>query len=260
MTARTASTETAAVVKIGGSTMGGGDTSLADCAALHAAGRGVAVVHGGGAAVTDWQERLGVGAEWVDGLRATTAEALEVVTAVLCGSINKNLVRGLRGLGAPAAGISGVDGGTIRSAKSARLGYVGEAPCCDPSLLRALLAAGQLPVVAPVGIADDDSTVLNVNADSAAGAIAAALCAGQLIVLTDVAGVLDEGGRLVERLDRETERRLRESDTIAGGMMPKLAAGRAAQHAGATVRIVDGREAGAVRAAAAGEAVGTVLV
>ena len=87
------------VVKIGGSAMGGRDTSLADCAALHAEGRRVAVVHGGGAAVTDWQRRLGVEAEWADGLRQTTAEALEVVIAVLCGSINKRLVRELRALG-----------------------------------------------------------------------------------------------------------------------------------------------------------------
>lgn len=242
MTSRGASADAAVVVKIGGSTMGSGDTSLADCAALRATGRQVVVVHGGGAAVTDWQARLGVEAEWVDGLRTTTAEALEVVTAVLCGSINKNLVRGLRAAGAPAAGISGVDGGTIRSPKSARLGYVGEAPCCDPSLLHALLAAGQMPVVAPVGIAEDGSTALNVNADSAAGAIAAALRAEQLIMLTDVAGVLDGDGCLIERLDGGTERRLRESDAIAGGMLPKLAAGRAAQCAGAAVRIVDGRD------------------
>ena len=250
----------AVVVKIGGSTMGARDTSLADCAALHAEGRRVVIVHGGGAAVTDWQQRLGVEAEWVDGLRQTTAEALEVVIAVLCGAINKRLVRELRALGAPAAGISGVDGGTIRSPKSARLGYVGETPCCDPALLRALLDAGQLPVVAPAGISDDGMTTLNINADSAAGAVAAAFGASDLVFLTDVAGVLDGERGLVERLDGEREAALREAGVIAGGMLPKLAAGRAAQCGGARVRIVDGRVEGAVRDAVAGRAAGTALI
>lgn len=249
-----------AVVKIGGSTMGARDTSLADCAALHAEGRRVVIVHGGGAAVTDWQRRLGVEAAWVDGLRQTTEEALEVVIAVLCGSINKRLVRGLRALGAPAAGISGIDGGTIRSPKSAMLGYVGEAPCCEPSLLRALLDAGQLPVVAPAGISDDGATMLNINADSAAGAVASALRASDLIFLTDVAGVLDGEGEPVAELDGRSEAALREAEVIAGGMLPKLAAGRAAQCAGARVRIVDGRDEGAVRDAVAGRAAGTALI
>ena len=248
------------VVKIGGSTMGARDTSLADCAALHAEGRRVAVVHGGGAAVTDWQQRLGVEAEWVDGLRQTTAEALEVVIAVLCGSINKRLVRELRALGAPAAGISGIDGGAIRSPKSDRLGYVGEAPCCDPSLPRALLDAGWLPVLAPAGVSDDGGTMLNINADSAAGAVAAALGASDLIFLTDVPGVLDGERGLIGRLDWEREAELRQAGAIAGGMLPKLAAGRAAQCAGARVRIVDGRAEGAVRDAVAGGGAGTALI
>lgn len=248
------------VVKIGGSTLGARDTSLADCAALHAEGRRVAVVHGGGAAVTDWQRRLGVEAEWVDGLRQTTAEALEVVIAVLCGSINKRLVRELRALGAPAVGISGIDGGAIRSPESDRLGYVGEAPCCDPALPRALLDAGWLPVLAPAGVSDDDGTMLNINADSAAGAVAAALGASDLIFLTDVPGVLDGERGPIGRLDREREAELRQAGAIAGGMLPKLAAGRAAQCAGARVRIVDGRAGGAVRDAVAGGGAGTALI
>lgn len=248
------------VVKIGGSAMGGRDTSLADCAALHAEGRHVAVVHGGGAAVTDWQRQLGVEAEWADGLRQTTAEALEVVIAVLCGSINKRLVRELRALGAPAVGISGIDGATIRSPKSDRLGYVGEEPCCDPSLPRALLDAGLLPIIAPAGVSDDGGTMLNINADSAAGAVAAALGASDLIFLTDVPGVLDGERGPIGRLDRKHEEELRRAGAIAGGMLPKLAAGRAAQCAGARVRIADGRTAGAVREAVAGRGAGTALI
>lgn len=251
------------VVKIGGSTLGEHDTSLADCAALHAQGRRVVVVHGGGAAVTDWQHRLGVAAEWVDGLRTTTEQSLEVVVAVLAGLINTELVRRLVGLGAPAVGISGVDGGTLRSPKSERLGLVGEAPCCRPDTIEALLRGGRLPVVAPVGLSNDSPLqTLNINADSAAGAIAEALRAERLLYLTDVEAVLDEHGAAQSCLDTAAEARLSEQGAISGGMLPKLAAGRRAQRAGALVRIIDGRAPGVVRAAlaASGAGPGTVLV
>ena len=251
------------VVKVGGSTLGEHDTSLRDCAALHAEGRAVVVVHGGGAAVTDWQQRLGAAAEWVDGLRTTTQESLEVVVAVLAGLINKRLVEQLIGLGAPAVGLSGVDGATLRSPRSERLGLVGETPCCEPSLIQSLLRDGRLPVIAPVGLSTDDpAATLNINADTAAGAIAAALRAESLLYLTDVEGVLDDGGAWVTALGAEAERRLRECGAIQGGMLPKLAAGRAAQRAGARVRIVDGRQAGIVRRALLepDAALGTALV
>lgn len=238
------------VVKVGGSTLGAHDTSLRDCAALHAAGRPVVIVHGGGAAVTDWQERLGVAAGWVDGLRATTAGSLEVVVAVLAGLINKRLVEQLIALGAPAVGLSGVDGATLRSPQSARLGLVGETPCCDASLLESLLRDGRLPVVAPVGLSTDDPPqTLNINADSAAGAIAEALRAETLLYLTDVEAVLDAAGAPLAALDADAEAQLRECGAIRGGMLPKLAAGRSAQRAGARVRIVDGRQAEIVRRA-----------
>lgn len=238
------------VVKVGGSTLGEHDTSLRDCAALHADGHPVVVVHGGGAAVTDWQQRLGATAQWIDGLRTTTAESLEVVVAVLAGLINKRLVEQLISLGAPAVGLSGVDGGTLRSPKSERLELVGETPCCDPRLLHALLQDRRLPVVAPVGLSTDDPPqTLNINADTAAGAIAQALRAEALLYLTDVKAVLDERSAPVAQLDDHAEQRLREAGAIQGGMLPKLAAGRAAQRAGAQVRIVDGRQPGVVRRA-----------
>ncbi len=251
------------VVKVGGSTLGAHDTSLADCAALHAEGRRVVLVHGGGAAVTDWQQRLGAAPEWVDGLRTTTAESLQVVVAVLAGLINKTLVQELIGLGAPAVGVSGVDGGTLCSPRSERLGLVGETPCCRPALLEALLRAERLPVVAPIGLSDDTPPqTLNINADAAAGAIAAALGAETLLYLTDVEAVLDERGAAQARLDAAAEARLSERRAISGGMLPKLAAGRRAQQAGVCVRIIDGRTAGIVRQALApnGAAPGTVLV
>ena len=247
------------VIKIGGSTLGEHDTSLADCAELHRRGRRVVIVHGGGAAVTDWQRRLGAEAAWVDGLRSTTPESLEVVVAVLAGLINKELSRRLQELGAPAVGLSGVDGGTLRSPTSTRIGLVGETPRCAPHTLHRVLDAGLLPVVAPVGLADDLSTTLNINADAAAGAVATALGASTLVFLTDVPQVLDGNGVGIACLDGAQQRRLTETGVIAGGMLPKLRAGREAVACGAQVRIVDGRQPHIVREAVEGAAVGTAL-
>ncbi len=248
------------VIKVGGSTLGAHDTSLADCAQLQREGRPVAIVHGGGAAVTDWQRRLGAEAAWVDGLRATTPESLEVVVAVLAGLINKELTRQLQSIGAPAVGVSGVDGGTLCSPISERIGLVGETPRCHPATLQRLLDAQLLPVMAPVGLADDRSTLLNINADAAAGAVAAALGAQALIFLTDVPQVLDGDGAGIDCLDAEQERALAAAGVISGGMLPKLRAGRAAAACGASVRIVDGRVPNIVRDAADGAALGTALI
>lgn len=247
------------VIKIGGSTLGEHDTSLSDCVDLHREGRQVVVVHGGGAAVTDWQRRLGAEAVWVDGLRSTTAESLEVVVAVLAGLINKELTRQFQALGAPAVGLSGVDGGTLCSAISTRIGLVGESPHCNPHTLRRMLDSELLPVLAPVGLADDLSTTLNINADAAAGAVAQALGASSLVFLTDVPQVLDAEGEGIEALDSQRQCELTEAGAIAGGMLPKLRAGREAHRCGAQVRIVDGRQPHVVRRAVDGEQVGTAL-
>ena len=247
------------MIKIGGSTLGEHDTSLSDCVELYRAGRQVVVVHGGGAAVTDWQRRLGAEAAWVDGLRSTTPESLEVVVAVLAGLINKELTRQLQQLGAPAVGLSGVDGGTLCSPISPRIGLVGETPRCNPATLRKLLDAGLLPVLAPVGLADDLSTTLNINADAAAGAVAAALGASSLVFLTDVPQVLDGDGSGIDCLTEAQQRFLTDAGVIAGGMLPKLRAGRQAFALGTRVRIVDGRQPHIVREAVDGAAVGTAL-
>ena len=247
------------VIKIGGSTLGEHDTSLSDCVELHRAGRQVVVVHGGGAAVTDWQQRLGAEAAWVDGLRSTTPESLEVVVAVLAGLINKELTRRLQQLGAPAVGLSGVDGGTLCSPISSRIGLVGETPRCNPATLRKLLDADLLPVLAPVGLAEDLSTTLNINADAAAGAVALALGASSLVFLTDVPQVLDGSGAGIDCLAEPQQQDLTETGVIAGGMLPKLRAGREAFGLGTQVRIVDGRQPHIVREAVHGAAVGTAL-
>lgn len=249
----------AVVIKIGGSTLGEHDTSLSDCAALQREGRRVVVVHGGGAAVTDWQRRLGAEAAWVDGLRSTTPESLEVVVAVLAGLINKELTRRLQELGAPAVGLSGVDGGTLSSPISTRIGLVGESPRCNPQTLRRILDAGLLPVLAPVGLSEDLSTTLNINADAAAGAVASALGACSLVFLTDVPQVLDGDGAGIDCLREAQQQALTEAGVIAGGMLPKLRAGREAFGCGTRVRIVDGRQPHIVRDAVGGAVVGTAI-
>lgn len=248
------------VIKIGGSTLGAHDTSIADCAALHLTGRPVVVVHGGGATVSEWLGRLSVPTEFVDGLRKTTEASREVVVAVLAGLVNKQLVQQFAARGVQAVGLCGADGGLLRSTVNERgLGYVGDAPACDPAALEALLTAGMLPVVAPIGLTPDGDQLLNINADTAAGAIAAALEATHLVFLTDVPGILNKDETLVPCLGQEMTATLRAEGTLSGGMLPKVAACRTATTAGAQARIVDGREIGAIEAALAGK-MGTLVV
>ena len=248
------------VIKIGGSTLGSHDTSLSDCAALRAAGQPVVLVHGGGALVSHWLARLNVTSEFVDGLRKTTAESRDVVVGVLCGIVNKQLVQQLAQLGAPAVGLSGIDGRTLTSPQNERgLGFVGDAPVCDPSTLNGLLEQGLLPVVAPIGLRTDQAEILNINADTAAGAIATAIDATDLIFLTDVPGILDAEDSLMTSMNCTDISQLRADGTLSGGMLPKVEACLAAAERGAAARIVDGAAAGAIPAAIDGRG-GTVVV
>jgi len=243
----------AIVVKLGGSTLGTHDTSLADCVALHQAGRPVVIVHGGGATVSDWLARLEVPVEWVDGLRKTTEQSRDVVVAVLAGLVNTTLVQQLNALGARAVGLTGADAASMQSPASARgLGLVGETPQANTSLIESLLASGYLPVLAPIGVTPHSNDLLNMNADTAAGAIAAALPAEHIVFLTDVAGILDGDGAVLAELCATGISELRQGGVISGGMLPKVdACQRAAQH-GAHARIVDGRAPGAIPTALTG--------
>ena len=241
------------VVKLGGSTLGAHDTSLADCAALHQQGRPLVIVHGGGATVSEWLQRMDVPVEWVDGLRKTTAQSRDVVVAVLAGLVNTTLVQQLSALGARAIGLTGADGGALRSPTSPRgLGFVGETPEAQTDLLESLLGRGYLPVVAPIGLTPNACDLLNMNADAAAGAIAAALPAEQIIFLTNVAGILDGDGALLTELCPPQADTLRDQGVISGGMLPKIEACRRAAQAGVQARIVDGRAPGALAAALRG--------
>jgi acetylglutamate kinase len=253
-----------AVVKIGGSTLGTHDTTLEDVALLHREGRHLVVVHGGGDLVSRWLEIHGVQAHFLNGLRVTEAETLEVVVSVLAGLVNKRLVAALNGLGARAVGLSGADAALLRARRARpELGFVGEITTVDRTLLESLLDQGYVPVVASIAVEEEEGAVtgqlLNVNADTVAGEIALHLGATALAFLTDVAGVLDGEGRVVERLPAEEARALVGSGTVAGGMIPKVEAALAAAAGGTRTVVLDGRRSHALREAFEGQAVGTVI-
>lgn len=247
------------VVKIGGSTLGQHDTALEDIAALRQAGRTLIVVHGGGSAATEWLKTHGVASEFIDGLRVTGADAIEVVVAVFAGLVNKQIVASLNALGARAVGLSGADGGLLETRQAdARLGFVGEVTRVDRGPIDALLGAGYVPVISSVGFwGEHPDKLMNVNADTVAGEVAAAVNASDLIFLTDVAHVRDaSGGDLTELKSSEIEG-LIASEAATGGMIPKLRAGARACGAGTRCHIVDGREARALRAVLEGAMAGT---
>lgn len=220
-------------VKVGGSVLTDGvpDGLAEDLSVLHRTGVRTVLVHGGGPEVSRVLERMGGSPEFVDGLRVTDEETMGVVVMVLAGRVNKRVVLGLQEAGVRAVGVSGVDGGLLRARShpaADRLGRVGEVARVDPALVESLLERGFLPVVSPVG-ADGEGGEFNVNADSAASAVAAALGAEKLVLVTDVAGVLREGdgGDGPERVPELTPQGARElvrKGVISSGMVPKVEA------------------------------------
>ena len=242
------------VVKIGGSTLGQhpDESGLDDLAALHAAGHRFVVVHGGGATISEWLERHGVESRFVRGLRATDERAIEVVVAVLAGLVNKQLVAELQARGAQAIGLSGADGGILRARRyDPELGFVGQIVAVDGDMLRAVVERDAIIVLAPIAVEMEGETfqpqLLNVNADTAAGEIAAALPAERLVFLTDVAGVMDGAGVVRSRLSAGEARELLDNGAVTGGMIPKMEAALRAAAAGVPTAIGDGRQAGALR-------------
>ena len=254
------------VVKIGGSTLGGQDTSLADVASLQREGVQPVVVHGGGSTITEWMAKMGVRAEFVDGLRVTDEASLEVVSAVLAGLINKQLVVTLQGMGAQVVGLSGADAGLLQgSADDPRLGFVADTVEVDARPLQLLIAGGYIPVVAPLAVQRPGTDVsayhlLNVNADTAAGAIAVALGAAQLVFLTDVDGVLDTSGRLIPRISSQQGYDLLTSGAIKGGMIPKLKASLYAASQGTSSCLINGTRTSALLEGVRGKGSRTLVV
>jgi acetylglutamate kinase len=238
------------VVKIGGSTLGGSDTTFRDLAALARAGELPVVVHGGGPEVTRWLEAMGIPSRFERGLRVTDEAALPVVVAVFAGLVNKRIVAAVNAEGARAAGISGADGRLLECRNAdAALGFVGEPVAVHAETVRALLAAGLVPVISPIGWAPGEGAdiLLNVNADTVAGSIAAALGAERLVFLTDVDGVRGADGAVIAELTEGSARALVADGTISGGMIPKVEACLHAVSLGVTAQVVDGRVDGALQ-------------
>jgi acetylglutamate kinase len=248
------------IVKIGGSSLGPEDTTFSDLVRLHQERTRVIVVHGGGPTVTDWLGRIGVETSFVDGRRVTDEPTLEVVTAVLSGLVNKTIVAEIQKAGGKAAGISGSDGPTvIARVRDETLGRVGDVASVEPELLDAISAAGMIPVVAPVSREDGPSArLLNVNADSVAGALAEAVRADRVVFLTDVPGVLGSAGELIQTLNEAQARHLIAIGVISGGMIPKIEACLTALRHAEMAQIVDGRRPGALLDALTNRA-GTVI-
>ena len=202
-------------------------------------------MHGGGKHIDAHLARLGIPKRTHAGLRITDDATLEIVVAVLAGTVNKMLVSELARVGINAAGISGSDGQTLTADRhppidGVDLGHVGRIRSSDPTLIQAMLAAGVLPVVSSVA-AGPKGTLLNVNADNAAAAIAIGLGASSLVFLTDVAGLLDGKGEVVSSLGADDARALLASDVVSGGMRPKLEAALHALSAGVgSIRIGEG--------------------
>jgi acetylglutamate kinase len=249
------------VIKIGGSTLGSEDTALADCWTLKRLGVDVVVVHGGGAVITDFLKRIDKKAVFVDGLRVTDAETMDVVTMTLAGKVNKDLVAQIQSAGGRAIGLCGVDGGMLRGrVKDPRLGQVGEVTDVDVTMIRQVLAAGYIPVVAPIALADDGRT-LNLNADTAAAELAVALEAHKMIFLTDVPGIKGGDGQLIPELSGAVASDLIASGVISGGMIPKAAACIRALDGSETAHIIDGRQSHAlIRELFTTLGVGTMIV
>jgi len=251
------------VIKIGGSTLGNHDTTLRDLVALRQEGFNPIVVHGGGKVITEWMGKQGVRPKFVGGLRVTDAASLDIAIAVLTGLINKTLVSSILAIGGKAIGISGADGGMLTGRmKDPELGLVGSITKVNPEPIKAILDFGYIPVIAPVAVHSSDGssydgTLLNINADTAAGEIAAALGADRLLFLTDVEGVLDSSHRLIPRLTERQATGLMHSNVAQGGMIPKLEACVTALRHGSVAQIVDGRNKGALHDTVTGKSIGT---
>jgi acetylglutamate kinase len=248
------------VVKVGGSTLGSADTTLEDVITLQRLNIDVVLVHGGGSAISGWLRRIGKEPKFVNGLRVTDEETMELVVMTLAGKVNKDLVAGIQAHGGRAIGICGLDGGLIRGVrKDPALGCVGEVTAVDLAPLRALTSAGFIPVVAPIAVGDC-CEALNLNADTAAAEVAVALRAEKLIFLTDVPGVKGADGQLIKEMSASLARDLIGSGVISGGMIPKAEACLRALDAVPRSHVVDGRVPHAlIRELFTDEGVGTMI-
>jgi acetylglutamate kinase len=253
------------LVKYGGHAMGNGedgDPFARDIVLLKQVGINPIVVHGGGPQIGQMLQRLGIKSRFVDGLRVTDGETMEVVEMVLAGTINKQLVAAINAAGGCAIGLSGKDGALIRARKLTRngdLGFVGEPEHIEDRVLATFRQSDIIPVIAPIGVGTDGETY-NINADTVAGAVAAAVKAKRFLLLTDVAGVLDAEKRLIPELTAAEARRLIKHGTISGGMIPKVETCLAAVDGGVEAAVIlDGRVRHAILLELFTEGAGTLI-
>ncbi len=212
------------------------------------------IVHGGGPQINSVLDRMGIESRFVRGMRMTDAETMDVVEMVLGGKVNKAIVAQINAQGGKAVGLSGKDGGLILASKMKIVhqenadeppeiidpGLVGEVTAINPDIIDTLISKGFIPVIAPVGAGSNGET-FNINADLVASRIAMALSAGRLVLMTDVDGVLDAGGRLISSMDAKTIRKMIQAGEITGGMIPKIEHGLKALEAGVEkVPIING--------------------
>ena len=238
------------VVKYGGAAMKSQSLQssvIKDIVLLSCVGLRIVFVHGGGPEINNWLAKMGQKPNFLNGLRVTDAPTMEIVTMVLVGKVNKHLVSLINMAGATAVGISGIDGRLLTarpSPKSAQLGFVGDIASVDPAVLFPLIQNNHIPVIASVA-ADEQGQSYNINADTAAGELAAALGAEKLILLTDVPGILEDkedSGSLVKEIDIKGVKKMMEDGKIAGGMIPKVnCCVRSIAQGVRTASIIDGR-------------------
>ena len=238
------------VIKYGGAAMAKCDLKqkiMQDIVLMKYVGMNPIVVHGGGPEITQMLKRLGLKSEFVNGLRVTDRSTMEVVEMVLGGKVNKEIVAGLNANGGQAIGISGKDGSLIKArpvGDTAQMGYVGEVVQINPGIMETLIANNYIPVIAPIGI-DENQDSYNINADLVASAIAAAMKADKLVLLTDVPGLLKDArdpSTLISVLKLSDVDQYIKDGTIAGGMLPKVDCCLEAVRAGVgRTHIIDGR-------------------
>jgi acetylglutamate kinase len=235
------------VVKLGGAAIERGDPEqvLQDIVLLRFVGLRLVLVHGGGPEISAWQRRMGLESRFVNGLRVTDAQTMEIAKMVLTGKVGPELVAGIHRLGGRAIGLSGEDGPTLlvrpRPPEAGEdLGFVGDVAQVNPEPIESILDQGRIPVVASIGLGYD-GLAYNVNADSVAAELAVALRASKLLLLTDIDGIHDSDGSLISELDPARAQRLISAGTISGGMIPKVHAGLRAVEGGAAAHVIDGR-------------------
>ncbi|GIO57103.1 acetylglutamate kinase [Paenibacillus cineris] len=255
------------VMKCGGSTLAAlPDSFFEDLKQLQQQGVQPVIVHGGGPAISDNLAKLGIETEFVNGLRKTTEDVLDVVEMVLAGTINKQIVRRIQSTGGRALGLSGVDGGLIQAepvANAAEVGHVGDVTYVESAIVKGITAMGYMPVIAPVGV-DAAGQRYNINADTAAGAVASHLGVDRMIVVTDVPGILKAVDGEKQVLPSVTVQQIEDmiaSGDIYGGMIPKVrAAVSCIQGDVQEVVIVDGNEPRVLSRVLQGEVLGTRIV